>query len=1820
MTVDPQARQQLLELVYGLLPESEAEELRARIAADPELQQAYADAQATSSLLADAARLKAPKLDPKRLGRVAAATPARPTPGVRRGDRHRSYWAVRAGWTVGLSAAVLLAASLGGYFYHRHQFAELAAAHLRLLVTGPARLQAGAANSYTINTSLVTGEPVGAQVEFAVYSPQNKAILRQEERTDPKTGTLQWALPANVQVPPGARLELGAVQNRNRAEVSTTLDVEPARYLTYLNVDRPRYEPGQTVRYRSLTLSRFSLAADREFAVQYAVHDPQGNLLAGSTAHDATQQGVASGSFTLPGNAIEGEYSLVVRSPQGGFPEEAVRFDVAGRHSGLETDLEFTRARYAPGDKVVGYLAVRRADGAPARGAHLQLRADVDGHTVWQSVPAPLSAAALRIEFPLPSTINRGDSQLTLQVQDHGVQEQRSYAIPVRLNKVEVAFYPESGPLVAGLPNRVYFTSRDALGKPVALRGVIVDRQNRELVEVETTYDGRGLFNLTPEAAEQYRLKILSPENIAQQPALPLVASQPKILLNTGAGLFEAGQPLEFDITSLQAERPLLVSATCRGVPVGQTTLVTKVSPHGQRCAIALPPDVGGVVRLTVYDYGHYPPLAIAGRLVYRRTNHRLQVQFAGLLPSYTPNSRVALSLRAEDEKGAPAPANLGVTVAAASPPDLPGPGRANLVEYFLLASELDDPQTLTGAHYYLSDAPLANIALDLLLGTQGSYPSSASIAENGKPKQPGHEPALVAAGSTPAGPPAVFDNLSAIRAKYEQSLQAYHTDQAQRFHVLTTLSFFGGFALVLFVGMLAILNIISGVRVWVPALGAALCCLIVGAVLMNPDRLQPGMQAAVAFMPYHVTPTEVAMADQVASHKAAAQRATDALELDAVQRDAEKPGGSDRKATGSPQGKEKSPPPAFAEMPAPGLAESLSGQPVEQRKLVQDKAPRREASKAVDEPAVDHPSRPTPTVAQSFQPHSQARPTAKRALEKADATVSEAQPAPSVMLKSSEVLPAPPASQASSSVAAAAPAAAPAEKQLLNNPGEIAAKGDKNRRLFKGAPFDDLQAADRPQSGLRPDNAAAARSKAASPGGGALNLAPRTAGLPTGSEPELRWNSYSYSNALNAPLGQAVANSGQGGFAGQMQTAVNAGQQFGTANGAFANGNLGYANSAADGLNNRNLGTTDLRTNNPFQRNDASLDQQTVRRAEADNRGRGQDKDVSQQPAEAAPLLFWHPNMKADDEGRATATFDLPPAVARYRVRVDAHLGGRIGHAETDLVADLPHPALAPVPSPVTANGQDRAPSSQSTDAAGVATLHSESGTIERDRPLVLDVPEQALPGTLQVSLHLFPSPLAELQQANAALLAESPAGFGSAAAAVNLAALANDYLESGGLTDPGNLLQWKNSLAQNYQAWKGYECPTGGYDWFGGASPQAALTAYGLLVLTDASRTGALESGHAERLAHWLLSRRDGKGSYLADAAGQMPPPLQISPDLADATITGALAAAGQKGIDMELQRLVELGPKAEAPGLIALTAVGLQAAGMTEPAQPLLEKLATAQQADGHLPAQSFSATVQATALAIRAWLSSPAYLSRVQHAIDWLRQTRQSSGSFGSPQATALAMQAIVEYAKAHWSTVHAGKLVVHRDGSVIGELSFAAGEQSMLVLEGLQKGLKPGKNQLVLSLTGGNRLPYTISVRYRTAEPLPPRGPLQLSVAIHPVEVKLGQTAQLSALLSNESDAPQPLPLLLLGLPAGMEASAEQLQQMKRQGVLADFVVRPRDVVCYWRWLEPGAKVFFKLDLAAATAGKYRAASRAYLSDNPEQAAAAKPIEIEISRP
>ena len=783
------------------------------------------------------------------------AEPLGPKPAVRPGTP--PPWARGAYWTVGLASAVLLLISVGGWLYHRAQLADIAADHLRLQITGPATLPAGMENAYSVITTSVTGKPVQAQIDFAISSPDGKPLRVHNEKTD-ENGRLTVTIPAELDLSAGARLEVSASHDERREEVVTRLAVEPIRHATYLTLDKPIYRPGETIRYRSLTLSRFGLAADREMPLRFEIIDPFEAPLAGSQSEGVTRRGVGCGEFRIPGTLPGGEYTLVARSVDGAFPDQRRTFLIRRyRLPRLKKSLEFTRNGYAPGDTVVAQFSVQRAEGAPAAGAELRIVAAVDGQLVHDETAQASELGTFQVEFALPDEIEQGDGHLLVVADDGAAREAISKTIPINLGQVEVSFYPEGGYLVAGLESRVYFAARNPLGKPVDVRGAVVDSQGRHVAGVATTHKGMGAFSIKPLPGEEYRLELDGTTGTQPAARLPEVSSDRKVVLNTGLGVFQEGKPLEFNVRASEAGLPLVASAWCRGMPVGHQVLVSKEDANP--VAIPLPDEAGGVIMLTAYDYSSNPPEPVAERLVYRRVARRLEVEVDLKSEPGVPGEEINLSFSLSDEDDNPVPATLGVGVVDESLLSLARADTPTMPAHFLLATEIADPRDLEHADFYLSQSREADVALDLLLGTQGWRQFfDKMLTELRHEGRSDLALARLAALGGRANPPAMFDNLIELQEDYKDSLDDYRANRSKTSNALTALSFFGGLGLVVLVAMLNLLNIAGGARLWAPAIGV---CLIVGGILMDPARWKSPPEDAVGFVPFSIEPSTLSPA-----------------------------------------------------------------------------------------------------------------------------------------------------------------------------------------------------------------------------------------------------------------------------------------------------------------------------------------------------------------------------------------------------------------------------------------------------------------------------------------------------------------------------------------------------------------------------------------------------------------------------------------------------------------------------------------------------------------------------------------------------------------------------------------------------------------------------------------------------------------------------------------------------------------------------------------------------------------------------------------------
>jgi hypothetical protein len=788
---------------------------------------------------------------------------------------------------VWLAALLLIGVSVGGYFYHRWQLGAIASEHLRVIVTGPATFQAGTAAKYTISTTGINGRAVSALVEATLLASDGARLATHRETTD-EHGQLQLKIPVDVAIPSQAALKVVATHNESREEIELPVAVAPVRFAASLAASKPLYRPGETLFFRLAVVPRAGESAGQKLPVQFELVDSNGAETPDARQEAVVEHGVAAGAFAIPKTLAAGQYTLVASSPNRAFREQ--RRPIGVREYRLprwEKALVLDRDSYGPGERVAAVFHARRFDGLPPDDPKLHVVATVDGQTVFEKdmvleKAKTEGAVDAEFEFELPQKIDRGEPQLIATLADGAVMETQTAAISILRGDVNVEFLPESGALVAGVETRVYFVARDSRGRPASLSGTIVaqreekDRgekdseakndREEEVAAIETSRNGVGVFSFVPALGETYRLKISRPAGVLCQSKMPEAAADSRVVLSTGAGVFAAGSPLEFNLRSSQAGLPLIVAAYSRGLQVGEQPLVTKAGPTGANpITIPLDDSVAGIVRLAVYDYSVSPPRAVAERLVYRRPARKLNVRIRPVNACCSPGKPVELSFSVANEKGEPTSAVLGVAVVDEAIWGVAGSRVPSMSSRCLLTDELRDPiqrqpEEPGFREKYVAtaekDGEIDAAAIDLLLGTCGKRltmkATTAGTAEVAK------SDATQDSSSTcdeAISPPAMVDNIGRIRDNYDLSLAEFLLERTRVINTLVTVALLCGLGLIVWLTMLGMMRIAWGMHLWMPAIAATLCCLVISVILLNASRQSTGPETTVAFHSYPTAP-----------------------------------------------------------------------------------------------------------------------------------------------------------------------------------------------------------------------------------------------------------------------------------------------------------------------------------------------------------------------------------------------------------------------------------------------------------------------------------------------------------------------------------------------------------------------------------------------------------------------------------------------------------------------------------------------------------------------------------------------------------------------------------------------------------------------------------------------------------------------------------------------------------------------------------------------------------------------------------------------------
>jgi tetratricopeptide (TPR) repeat protein/predicted nuclease with TOPRIM domain len=1750
---------------------------------------------------------------------------------------------------------------------------ELSQQQIILEVSGPEAIQPGAPNHFQIATlGRARRNPVAARLNIRLLG-ENDAVLY-EEKDVASQGLYTLHIPPDLPVRPNVPLALDITasgKGQLRGELTERLPWAAPRYVTHLATDKPLYQPGQTIYFRSLTLNRSNLQPPQEdFHLIFTLTNPSGaeiHRLEGTSqvvqlTNDAAAKkllgpdlkpirGIGLGEFTLPEEAEGGEYILTVSEANHRFPAEKRKILVS-RYTPdrLDKEMDFHRSTYGPGDEVIVQCKVRRAGNTgPVEGIQIVAAvAQIDEHAVVAQPLGPIDVAGrVRLRLQLPKTLERGRGTLTVTFADGGAVESIQKPIPILLKKVFVDFFPESGELVAGVPNRVYFQARTSLDRPAQLRGRLLNSKNELVTAVETLSDdnepgvnqGHGVFQFVPSAGEQYHLKIDSPTGI--DAPIPLLSERIQIRTNAVAlsipdGVTKEGQPLQVELHSVGRPRQLLVGAYSRGVLLEHQRV--RVEP-GQptRVALALPKHVGGVVRVTAFEEqngtsGRAVFVPRAERLVYRQSAARLNLTVQPDRKRYVPGDKVSVKLTATDETGKPARAIGLISVVDQSIVVMADEKTArSMPTHFALIGEVRKPEDLEYADFLFTDHPKAAVALDLLLGVQGWRRFAEQSPEQFQ-RQEGQEAERVLVLTGQAGQ-RVFNSIDDRRQAIERELkprfnalfeelaeisqkeEELHAKKLENQDAVAAIEekldrARGEFA--------TALDQLQAQEAKLGSLGRGLLMVVLGLVVLGLT-----IRLVIVFS------RAVQQRRQVLAFGSIASVILLVLGTLWLSYEFISPGSFRRLADGQ----------QVAAL-APKNARDLPAIGGEDRNRL-----------AMEGAAPAAMMAQPPAVAEQFA-------------------------APQVAAARPGVAGVPQAPMAADAMRNRGAESAADRKGMTAGPGMTRRKTEN---LAWAPPY--LKGVDEGQIGqLKAEKLRPMRSpKADRP---AAAMAPLTPGLGGRAAPGVaafREPSPDPRMAPGAPRIEILPE----------EPSVDAGGIPAPPPPPFVVREYSHARPS---------------------------------HATAETR------------SDFTETVYWNPVALFDREGQATASFQLSDSVTSFRVLVAAHtLDGRLGQTihliesrkpfsvETRLPVEMtnsdrlelpiqlrndtdsqraavlsiqaesfrlggvstdqleyaerilltPNQAtrrlLRLQPAVVEGSGVVRIQGSSepfATDrlerriqivADGFPVVDNVSGTFapESSAQVVnheFNLPPDYVPGTLRVHAQIFPSPVADLQQALEGMLREPFGCFEQSSSGNYPNTLITSYLQERGQTNSSVFARANELLQRGYERLVSFECikPGGagreGYEWFGGeAPPHEALTAYGLLQFMDMSKVYPVDQEMLKRTRAYLLSRRLPEGGFqrnrrAIDQFGRAPQ------HITDAYIIWALSATGDEDLEKDIGKLLQNAAVEKDPYCLSLLALSLANRGKLDRAHELLRKLKPLQAEDGGVDGATTSITcsggrdlrIETTALALLGWIKvnrPDEFQQPITKAFQWIIQQRGGYGGFGSTQATILALKALLEYTKANARIASDGELRLFVGNRLSGQVRFLADRSEPITLEASPSEdiVRPGKNICRLELDSKAALPFTLAWTYsRRVPPSSTNCPLRLTAALNQTEVTEGDGVRLNVKLANTTEKGLPMTVAILGLPAGLRVPEDmrQLREMARlrrgegdqllPGEISFFEIRGRELVLYWRDLPPRATVDLNIDLRADFPGEFRGpASRAYLYYNADDKYWVEPLSVRI---
>jgi len=1638
---------------------------------------------------------------------------------------------------------------------------------------------------------------------------------------------------------------------------------ETAPEKCYVHTDRTLLAPGDTLWWNAYIRNAGDLLASLQSQILYVeLLDPRGAVV--QQRNCLAIGGTAAGEFPFRTDLPGGLYKLRAHTAWMKNSDQVFERDITLQKTvlpRLNLRLEWERKAVGPGEVAIARLDAQSLDNKPLAQHTLRYTASVEGRGFAEGSAQTDATGRAYVRFEMPQKLNSPDGLLNIQIEHEGQPEAISRPIPIVLNKIDLQFFAEGGDAVAGLPCRMAFKAVNEFGKAADVEGAVLDSRGREVTTFVSWHNGMGAFDFQPVPGERYSTRLYKPVASDKTYALPDLHSQGFTL-----HLRErSAHDLTFEVNANRPGKVYLVGSSQDKLFFFKEINFSSPLPEkpGFSNTVSIPTtDLPiGIARFTLFNE---KKVEIAERLAFVNRDHGLHFDLKTDKPQYLPRETVRMSIRATDHAGRPVQGQFSMGVTDESLLSFADDKQGHLLSALLLEQDLRG--TVEEPNFYFDPKEAkSEQALDYLLLTQGWRRFEWKEVLNPAPLVRAHQPERATlegwlcdastgkplAGKNltlhPDGATVTTDSTGNFRFLNADISRYPHLRDAQnQLHAIADYNL----KMVVRQGipegrqqwyydpsypMPAGLSSLSGKvteEVTGETLIGATVKILQGSTLVKGTITDYNGDYRV-LLPVGAYDVEIlytgfyskrmtgifVQADRMNIYNAALSSGTVLEEVvikeykvpliqqdntsvgqsismnsmgirdgnGRIARSADKAPGRVKKETTDKQAQKAQAPMVEKEKPSALTSEQIKNLPT--RSTHQIKATMT-GTTTVDGDLVNikgSRSNATNYYIDGIRVQGATPPVQDMDMEamtgglgaeysgRGEPTLSEVV----VIGRKAQYI-----EQQTGAIS----------RIQLNDP-------PKRRNNRRPAADDDVLPASPPITRQVLRQYTRARQF----------YVPKYANGPVSQRSDFRptiyWNPALRTDENGAATVEFVTSDAITNFRATIEGISTNGIPGRCEQPFFVEKPISVSvktpHSVISGDTLRLQVVLSNRTDYPVRGQCSAMVPECFNLTpdpspEGEGRRRGHRDDIS------SPLPF----------GGGVAEVDLPPHSTRT-LRYTYCVGLTQNHENQALSVAFRSPEAFEDRLETQIRVLDRG-----FPVRHVLTAHQDQNQFN----LHLMEPVE---GTTTAVLTTYPNALEDVLKGMERMLRQPSGCFEQVSSSNYPNLLVLDLLRSTGTARPEVESQARSLLEDGYKRLTAYECKSGGFDWWGRDPGHEGLTAYGLLEFTDMSHVFEVDPKMIKRTANWLLDRRDGKGSWkrATDQHGWK------TDGVVDAYIAWAVAEAGYaQQFKEEIDQAYKMAVKSDDLYQIALLANALMVS--KDPRAPkLIAQLLDKQDEKGSWVGSSHSVMygygecfrIETTALAALALMKSGQNSTAVSKAIDFILKAKNEYG-YGSTQSTVLALRALVEYAKISHSKSSDGQLVVQVDGKRVAEQPFSTQSPKRIEIAGLERFFTHNNPVVEVFFEGKNgkpalALPFDLEIKYASRLPSnTPNCTLSLKTELGKTRASVGETVRLQTVLKNESKEMAASPMVVLGIPAGLNLQAWQLKKLMDEHQCDFYELWDGYAVFHFEKLAAGASRTLNLDLRADIPGVFEApASQAFLYYQNDQRVWSKPERLVV---